>query len=113
MAAFTTVVAERAGDDGLDRARRLNDANRAVHDRIVVMARHPRLAAMLGRTVDIPLVFRAFQLFGTDELERSDLFHRLILDAIGQHDAVRAGQLMAEHIRQGLQTVLDGIPPGA
>jgi DNA-binding GntR family transcriptional regulator len=87
-------------------ARRLNAANRMVHDGILAAARHDRLAAMLARTVDIPLVFRAFRLFGPAEVERSDLFHHLIVEAIGQRDAGRAGALMSEHIAQGRDAVL-------
>jgi DNA-binding GntR family transcriptional regulator len=102
-------VRREMGDANLDDLRRLNAANRRVHDLIVAAARHDRLAAMLRRTVDIPLVFRAFRTFGAAERERSDLFHRMILDAIRRHEAVRAGQLMAEHIHQGLDAVLDGL----
>jgi len=111
VGAFGAIVAGLAADDDLDQDRRLNEANRRIHDLIVEAARHPRLAAMLGRTVDIPLVFRAFRLFGREEIERSDLFHRLILDAVARHEPARAAQLMGEHIRQGMRTVLDGIPP--
>jgi DNA-binding GntR family transcriptional regulator len=110
VAAFGRAAADTVDIDELSRARRLNEANRVIHDLIVTMARHDRLAAMLGRTVDIPLVFQAFRRFGHTEVERSDLFHRLILDAIDRRDAVRAGQLMAEHIRHGMQTVLDRAP---
>lgn len=97
----------------VDELRRLNAANRHVHDVIVAAARHPRLAAMLGRTVDIPLVFRAFRAFGPAELERSDLFHHLIHDAIRRCESARAGQLMAEHIRQGLDAVLGDLATAA
>lgn len=91
----------------LEALRELNQANQQVHGAIVAAARHHRLSAMLGRTVDIPLVFRAFSVFGPDELERSDLFHRLIHDAIRRRDGARAGRLMAEHIQHGLDAVHD------
>ncbi|MFV0309834.1 MAG: GntR family transcriptional regulator [Desertimonas sp.] len=106
---FSAVRATLGDADDLDDVRALNAANRTVHDLILDAARHHRLSAMLGRTVDIPLVFRAFRVFGRDEIERSDLFHHLILDAIGRRDHARAGQLMAEHIHQGMQAVLDGM----
>jgi DNA-binding GntR family transcriptional regulator len=38
--------------DSLDGVRALHEANRAFHDAILAAARHPRLAAMLTRTVD-------------------------------------------------------------
>ena len=93
----------------LEGIRRLNLANQAFHDQLLASARHGRLTAMLGRTVDIPLVFRAFSLFGPDEMERSDLFHHLILDAIRRRDPARAGRLMGEHIQHGLDAVRDAI----
>lgn len=109
---FSTVRTELGDADELDDVRALNAANRTIHDLILGAARHHRLSAMLGRTVDIPLVFRAFRVFGREEIERSDLFHHLILDAIRRTDPVRAGQLMAEHIHQGMQAVLDGMADG-
>jgi len=93
----------------LDGVRRLNEANRHLHDRILAAARHARLTAMLTRTVDIPLVFQAFSTFGPAEVERSDLFHHLIVDAIHRHDGRRAARLMAEHITQGRDAVLDAM----
>ena len=110
VAAFGAVASDIDDTDELSRARRCNEANRELHDLIVRMARHDRLDAMLRRTVDIPLVFRAFRQFGRPEIERSDLFHRLILDAISRRDAVRAGHMMAEHIRHGMHTVLAATP---
>ena len=93
----------------IEGVRRLNEANRRLHDRILAAARHDRLATMLARTVDIPLVFQAFRSFGPAEIERSDTFHHLIVDAIGRHDGPRAAALMAEHIAQGRDAVLDAL----
>jgi DNA-binding GntR family transcriptional regulator len=87
----------------------LHEANRTLHDGILAAARHHRLAAMLTRTVDIPLVFRAFQSFGPTELERSDVFHHLIVEAMCRRDGARASALMAEHIAQGRDAVLDAM----
>ncbi|HYD08935.1 MAG TPA: GntR family transcriptional regulator [Acidimicrobiales bacterium] len=87
----------------------LHEANRRFHDGILDAARHHRLAAMLARTVDIPLVFRAFQSFGPAEIERSDTFHHLIVDAMCRRDGGRASALMAEHIAQGRDAVLDAM----
>ena len=100
-----------AGDDGTGSAgvRRLHEANRRLHDGILAAARHHRLTAMLARTVDIPLVFQAFRSFGRAEIERSDTFHHLIVDAMCRRDASRASALMAEHIAQGRDAVLDAL----
>lgn len=97
----------------IEGVRRIHEANRRIHDGILDAARHRRLTTMLHRTVDIPLVFQAFQSFGAAEMERSDTFHRLIVEAMYRRDGGRAGALMAEHIAQGRDTVLDNIARGA
>jgi DNA-binding GntR family transcriptional regulator len=93
----------------IEGVRRIHEANRRFHDTIIAAARHRRLATMLARTVDTPLVFQAFREFGTAEIERSDTFHHLIADAMSRRDATRAGALMAEHIAQGRDVLLDAI----
>jgi DNA-binding GntR family transcriptional regulator len=93
----------------IEGVRRLNEANRRFHDRILAAASHDRLATMLARTVDIPLVFQAFRSFGPAEIERSDTFHHLIVDAVARRDGGRAAALMAEHIAQGRDAVLDAM----
>jgi DNA-binding GntR family transcriptional regulator len=95
--------------DSVDGIRLLHDANRRFHDGLLAVARHHRLAVMVGRTVDTPLVFEAFRTFGAAEIERSDLFHHLIVEAMCRHDAHRAAGLMAEHIVQGRDAVLDAM----
>jgi DNA-binding GntR family transcriptional regulator len=103
-------AAARVVDVGsVDGARRLHEANRVFHDSILEAARHRRLTTMLARTVDIPLVFKAFQSFGATEIARSDTFHHLIVEAMCRRDAARAAGLMAEHIAQGRDAVLDAI----
>jgi DNA-binding GntR family transcriptional regulator len=93
--------------NAVEGVRLLHEANRRFHDGILVAARHHRLASMLSRTVDTPLVFQAFRSFGPIEIERSDTFHHLIVDAMCRRDAARASALMAEHIAQGRDAVLD------
>lgn len=106
--AFGAVAA--AADDGdLDRARALHDANRRFHDGILAAARHRRLEVMLARTVDLPLVFQALQSFGPAEVARSDTFHHLVVEAMCRRDGARAAALMAEHIAQGRDAVLDAL----
>jgi DNA-binding GntR family transcriptional regulator len=95
--------------DSVEGVRLLHDANRTFHDGILAAARHHRLAAMLARTVDTPLVFQAFRSFSAAEIERSDTFHHLIVDAMCRRDANRASALMAEHIAQGRDAVLDAM----
>jgi DNA-binding GntR family transcriptional regulator len=102
-------VVSSGGINEVEGARRLHEANRVFHDGILAAARHQRLTAMLARTVDIPLVFQAFRSFGAAEVERSDTFHHLIAEAMCRREGQRAAALMAEHIAQGRDAVLDAI----
>jgi DNA-binding GntR family transcriptional regulator len=95
--------------DAVEGVRLLHEANRRLHDGVLAAARHHRLTAMLARTVDIPLVFQAFRSFGPAEIERSDTFHHLIVEAMCRRDANRAAALMTEHIAQGRDAVLDSM----
>jgi len=81
----------------------------AARSGVLAAAHHHRLSVMLARTVDIPLVFQAFRTFSAAEIERSDTFHHLIVDAMCRRDANRAAALMTEHIAQGRDAVLDAI----
>ena len=106
-------IRKRVDVDSIDGVRQLHAANRRFHDGIVTSAQHRRLDALLARAVDLPLVFQAFQSFGVEEVERSDTFHHLIVEAMCRRDATRAGALMAEHIAQGRDAVLDAVAVAA
>jgi DNA-binding GntR family transcriptional regulator len=92
----------------IDQLRALNAANRQFHETVLTAARHPLLGQQLSVTVDAPLVFQAFRRFDRSESERSNLFHRLLRNAIKAHDGERAARLMTEHIDQGRDVLLVG-----
>lgn len=92
----------------IDQLREMNAANRQFHETMLTAARHPLLGQMLSVTVDAPLVFQAFRRFNRAESERSNLFHRLIRQAVGAGDGQRAARLMTEHIDQGRDVLLAG-----
>lgn len=98
-----------ASEGDLAGLRTVSDANRRIHDAVVSGADHSRLAHMLHRTVDMPLVFQAFRRFGLTELQRSNQFHRLLLNALESRDPTRASGLMAEHIYQGRDALLESM----
>jgi DNA-binding GntR family transcriptional regulator len=100
-------AAARAGQPGgLEETRALSAANQAFHGTLVEAADNERLARVLNRTVDTPLVFRAFRVFDPGQTQRSGLFHRLIRDAVAGREPGRAGSLMTEHILQGRDALL-------
>jgi DNA-binding GntR family transcriptional regulator len=92
----------------IDQLRALNAANRQFHETVLTAARHPLLGQQLSVTVDAPLVFQAFRRVDRSESERSNLFHRLLRNAIKAHDGERAARLMTEHIDQGRDVLLVG-----
>jgi DNA-binding GntR family transcriptional regulator len=86
--------------------RRITAANSAFHQAIVEGSQHRRLSALLVHAVDIPVVYQVFRHQARAQSERSNLFHRMVRDAIGAGEARRAGALMAEHILQGRDALL-------
>ncbi len=92
-----------SADAGL---RRITAANSAFHQAIVEGAQHRRLSALLEHAVDIPLVYQVFRHQSHAERQRSNLFHRMVRDAIAAGEPQRAGALMAEHILQGRDSLL-------
>lgn len=90
-------------DAGVDR---ITAANSAFHQGIIEGSQHRRLSALLVHAVDIPLVYQVFRHQTRAESKRSNLFHRMVRDAIAAGEAQRAGALMAEHIMQGRDCVL-------
>ena len=95
-------------DHDIDTLRAISRCNQEVHGLIIEASEHRRLADLLHRTVDVPLVFSAFQQFEEGGMLRSALFHRLIATAIAAGDAERAGLLIREHIYQGRDQLLAG-----
>lgn len=90
----------------LEEIRILNEANSVFHGALIQIADHARLAHLMARTVDVPLVFQAFRVFNHGERERSNLFHRLIREAVAGGEVQRAGHLMSEHILMGRDSLL-------
>jgi DNA-binding GntR family transcriptional regulator len=91
----------------LAQVRALEDANAALHGAVLDASHHTRIHQLVDRAVDVPLVFRALRHFGTEELARSNLFHHLVCEAVVAREPTRAGRLMAEHILQGRDAILE------
>lgn len=110
--AFSVAAESDAAEDDLDRVRSLNLTNKQLHAAILEASHNERLAIMLQRAVDSPLVFSAFRTFSRTEQERSNMFHLLMAEAIVQRRPDRAGPLMIEHILLGRDAVLGAIVDG-
>jgi len=97
---------DRASAGDVDALREVDEANGRFHGAVLEAAAHERLGVMLRRATDLPLVFQAFRHFDREALERSNLFHRLIRDAVAGDDPARAESLMTEHVYQGRDVLL-------
>jgi DNA-binding GntR family transcriptional regulator len=101
------VAAVRRDGSELAHVRRLDAANADFHRALLDAAGHSPLAQLVGRTVDLPLVFQALRHFDADELARSNLFHHLIREAVAAGEPTRAGRLMTEHVLQGRDALIE------
>lgn len=90
----------------VEKPRALMQANSEFHQGLVDAGQAEQVYRLLAGAVDLPLVFQAFDLFGSEELSRSALFHHLILEAVAAGEPSRAGRLMTEHVLQGRDAVM-------
>lgn len=116
IAVAVTCFAEQVADLGptavppsVEASHALTRWNDELHLTILDAAGNDRLTALLFRTVDHPLVFQALRRYDRDQLERSALFHRLIQEALADGAGDRAGRLMAEHVLQGRDVLLQAV----
>lgn len=86
--------------------RALDDANARFHGALHAASGHARIRQLVAGAVDAPLVFQALQRFEPAELDRSALFHHLVIDAVEAGEGDRAGRLMTEHVLQGRDALL-------
>ena len=87
--------------------------NQEFHGGIVAAARNWRLEKMLRRTVQIPLVFKAFFWYTPHERIISNHYHRQILGALESGDGERAEIIMREHVYEGRDFVIKALEEDA
>lgn len=82
-------------------------ANRAFHAAMVEAAASPRLATMLAKLIEQPVVARTAHLYDRPQLARSHAEHAELLAAFAVGDAEWARAVMAAHIRRAFHTFAD------
>ena len=124
-------AADRIGDEGLARLRSLAEdmesilpgrfsdheeeirwlvaTNQEFHGTIVGASRNGRLEKLIRRTVEVPLMFKAFYWYGPHERGISNHYHRQILGALGAGDGERAEIIMREHVYEGRDFVIKAL----
>ncbi|MGB3681369.1 MAG: GntR family transcriptional regulator [Rubrobacteraceae bacterium] len=95
-----------AFSDHEEEIRWLVARNQEFHGTIVTASRNKRLATLIRRTVEIPLMFKAFFWYTPDERAISNHYHRQILYALEQGDDERAEIIMREHVYEGRDFVI-------
>jgi DNA-binding GntR family transcriptional regulator len=93
-------------DDHEEEIRVLVALNQEFHGTIVEASRNRRLQRLINRTVEIPLMFKAFFWYTPHERAISNQFHRRILEALEKGDADRAEIIMREHVYEGRNFVI-------
>ncbi|MCZ8324974.1 MAG: GntR family transcriptional regulator [Sphingomonadaceae bacterium] len=81
--------------------------NRAFHEIIVEAAGSPRLASLLTRLIEQPVVWRTAQNYDRENLHRSHREHEELVAAFARRDAGWAASIMTGHIRRAYYAYLD------
>jgi DNA-binding GntR family transcriptional regulator len=94
-------------DDHEEEIRTLVALNQEFHGTIVQASRNKRLERLINRTVEIPLMFKAFFWYTPHERTISNHYHRQILESLEKGDADRAEIIMREHVYEGRDFVIE------
>lgn len=89
--------------------RRLVEINQDFHGTIVAASRNRRLEKLIGRTVEVPLVFKSFFWYTPEKRRISNHYHRQIVYALEHRDGERAEIVMREHIYEGRDFVIEAL----
>lgn len=81
--------------------------NRAFHEIILAAAGSSRLASLLTRLIEQPVVWRTAQNYDRENLRRSHHEHEELVAAFDRRDAGWAASIMAGHIRRAYYAYLD------
>jgi DNA-binding GntR family transcriptional regulator len=93
-------------EDHEEEIRALVAFNQEFHGTIVDASRNRRLERLINRTVEIPLMFKAFFWYTPHERSISNYYHRRILEALQKGDAEGAETIMREHVYEGRDFVI-------
>jgi DNA-binding GntR family transcriptional regulator len=93
-------------EDHEEETRTLVGLNQEFHGIIVEAGRNRRLQHLINRTVEIPLMFKAFFWYTPHQRVISNHYHRQILGALERGDEDRAETIMREHVYEGRDFVI-------
>jgi DNA-binding GntR family transcriptional regulator len=81
-----------------DNLRELVRENLFFHNTILDIAGSARLAAMVRKVIELPLVYKSYIWYSPDQKRISVHYHRQIVNALATRDAERAELIMKEHV---------------
>jgi DNA-binding GntR family transcriptional regulator len=87
--------------DRLDPGKELRELvreNMLFHSTILDVAGSGRLASMVRRVIELPLVYKSYIWYSPDQQRISVHYHRQIVNALTARDAERAELIMKEHV---------------
>lgn len=78
--------------------RELVRENLLFHNTILDVAGSARLAGMVRKVIELPLVYKSYIWYSPDQKRISVHYHRQITNALAAHDGERAELIMKEHV---------------
>ena len=91
-------AASRVGEEQVDELRELVRENLFFHNTILEIAGSARLASMVRRVIELPLVYKSYIWYSPDQKRISSHYHRQIVNALASGDGERAELIMKEHV---------------
>jgi DNA-binding GntR family transcriptional regulator len=80
--------------------------NMFFHEMIHEAAGSTLLTGMVRQTIALPLVYRSFVWYSTEQITASLHYHRQLVGAIERRDAERAEMIMKEHVLEALDMLV-------
>ena len=90
---------------------RFLEANRAFHEVIIDAAHSPRLAQLLARLVEAPVVLRTARTYTREDLLQSARDHDELIAAFAARDPDWARAVMGSHLRRAFHTFARAVGP--
>lgn len=108
LEAVNHALKEAIAQDPPDVTRFL-EANRLFHEAIVDAADSPRLAQMLSKLVEAPVVLRTARTYSLDDLKQSARDHDELIAAFAARDPDWARAVMGSHLRRAFHTFVRSV----
>lgn len=89
------------------------EANRTFHEVIIDAAHSPRLAQLLAKLVEAPVVLRTARNYSREDLHQSARDHDELVAAFAAHDPDWARAVMGSHLRRAFHTFARAVGPAA